>query len=226
MDFSEPASPGEAGTKMSEPSQPGDEMRIRADVYSILSSLLNQAPKQDVIDSLRHIASSDGNAETGDIGQAWHQLRQAALDTDIDQLDDEYHDLFIGLGRGQVVPYGSWHITGFLMDKPLSELRDDLRKLGIEADPDQRDPEDHISALCEAMSIIILSEDIEGYRQRQFYIQHIYPWAGKFFRELQSANAASFYKSVGLLGQAIYRVRKSIFEYPGTLNRMKMQRND
>lgn len=177
-----------------------DDEGVRADTYSILSSLLSHTPGQDLLDYLSHIEASD-TGDIGPMGQAWQLLRQAANEADPGQLDDEYHDLFIGLGRGQVIPYASWHITGFLMDKPLSDLRDDLKKLGIEANPDEKDPEDHIAALCEIMSILIRADDVEGYQQRRFYIRHIHPWADKFFNELQSATSVSFYKSVGLLGQ-------------------------
>ncbi len=177
-----------------------EEGRLRSDTYSILASLLSSTPSQDLLDYLQHIEpSSDG--DVGDVGQAWQKLRIAATETGIDSLDDEYHALFIGLGRGAVVPFGSWHITGFLMDKPLSDLRDDLKALGIESEEDQKDPEDHISALCETMALIISADDIDESRERQFFLRHINPWAEKFFKELQAAKPADFYKSVGYLGQ-------------------------
>jgi len=162
--------------------------------------LFNDIPSQDVIDYLKHIDVSVDGA-IGEVGQAWQQLRDAAVDCDAESLDDEYHALFVGVGRGEVMPYGSWQLTGFLMDKPLSDLRDDLRILGFEADKDRKEPEDHIAAICETMSILITSEDIEGYQQRRFYMRHLHPWAEKFFIEVQQAKAANFYKSVGLLGQ-------------------------
>ena len=137
----------------------------------------------------------------GDMASAWLMVKQAAGKYDLSQLDDEYHDLFIGLGKGQVVPYGSWHMSGFLMDKPLSDLRDDLAKFGIAATGDTKDPEDHIAALFETMSILITADDVESYQQRRFYIRHLHPWADKFFKSLQAAPSAKFYKSVGLLGQ-------------------------
>ncbi len=177
-----------------------DVDQARSDTYSILSSLLSHIPNQDLVDYLIHIEHHE-QVETDSIGQAWLELKRAADSYPLDQLDDEYHDLFIGLGRGQVIPYGSWHLTGFLMDKPLSDLRNDLKMLGIEADPQQKDPEDHIAALFESMSILINAADVEGYQQRRFYIRHLHPWAEKFFQELQTAPSAQFYKSVGLLGQ-------------------------
>ena len=201
MDIPQPIVECQAdNSKQPSASQISDEDQARSDTYSILSSLLSHTPSQDLIDYLKHIEKPNQD-ELGSLGQAWLDLKQAAISYNPNQLDDEYHDLFIGLGRGQIIPYGSWHITGFLMDKPLSDLRDDLVKLGIEADSDQKDPEDHIAALCETMAILITADDIEGYQQRRFYIRHIHPWAEKFFKELQAATSASFYKSVGLLGQ-------------------------
>lgn len=177
-----------------------NESQLRFNTYSILASLLSDTPDQNLLDYLKHIEpSSDGNL--GGMGQAWQQIRLATIKTDLHLLDDEYHTLFIGLGRGVVVPFGSWHITGFLMDKPLSDLRDDLNALGIESDENQKDPEDHIAALCETMALIIDADDIDESRERQFFARHIYPWAGKFFKELVATDSAEFYKSVAFLGQ-------------------------
>ena len=179
-----------------------EENSLRANTYSILAGLLSDIPSSDLLDYLRHIAEPENdNKDSGEIGAAWQQLKAAAQRVDADDLDAEYHALFIGLGRGEVVPYGSWHITGFLMEKPLSDLRDDLESLGIEADENVKDPEDHIAALCETMALIIEATDVDAPRVRQFYARHIHPWAAKFFKELESAGSSDFYKSVGLLGQ-------------------------
>ena len=177
-----------------------EDGRLRAATYALLAALQSGPPSQDLIDSLYHIAPPAGG-DPGSMGQAWQRLRQAAAAAELEALDSEYHELYIGLGRGQVVPYGSWHITGFLMEKPLSELRDDLRALGIEAGEGVKDPEDHIAALCESMALIIGAEDIEAAWERRFFMRHLQPWAGKFFAELQNARSADFYRSVGFFGQ-------------------------
>lgn len=200
MDATESVTDRELGTIRNRTARVNDEDQARADTYSILAALLSQAPDQNLIDYLQHIKAS-GQQNPGPIEQAWLQISAAAREFDLDQLDDEYHNLFIGLGRGEVVPYGSWHLTGFLMDKPLSDLRDDLAKLGIAANLQTKDPEDHIAALYETMSILITARDIEDYQQRRFYIRHLYPWAEKFFRTLQAASSARFYRLVGILGQ-------------------------
>ena len=178
-----------------------EEDQARSGTYAILSALLGGIPNQDLIDYLRHIEDPADTEAPGDMGEAWLALREAATAIETSALDDEYHALFIGLGRGEVVPFGSWHLTGFLMEKPLSDLRDDLRELGFETDGDYREPEDHIAAICETISLLIGSPDVESYRQRVFYMKHLHPWGEKFFRELQSAKSARFYRAVGLLGE-------------------------
>ena len=189
---------------------------LRSNTYSVLSALLSQSLSGDLLDYLHHIdtpsVSENGQngqsadpevvEQVGQIGQAWLAVKEAAHSSSLEDLDDEYHSLFIGIGRGEIVPYGSWHITGFLMEKPLSDLRDDLRSLGIESDTNQKDPEDHIAALCETMAILIQSEDVSEAMERQFFIRHIHPWASKFFNDLAAAKSANFYKSVSLLGQS------------------------
>jgi TorA maturation chaperone TorD len=101
-----------------------------------------------------------------------------------------------------LVPYGSWYMTGFLMDRPLALLRRDLAALGIEREADVHEPEDHISALCEAMSLVIENGmEISMERQRQFFFDHLSPWLGRFFADLQRAQSARFYLAVGQLGE-------------------------
>ncbi|MGR3984441.1 MAG: molecular chaperone TorD family protein [Gammaproteobacteria bacterium] len=177
-----------------------DERRLRADTYAVLAALLGAPPSRDLLASLARIKMPRAR-DTDDISRAWQQLRRAA-GADLALLAEEYHDLFIGRGRGQVVPYGSWHLTGFLMEQPLSDLRDDLRALGIAACARQKDPEDHIAALCESMALIIPAANVDDARERRFFARHLLPWAGKFFTELQAAKSARFYEPVGILGRA------------------------
>lgn len=183
-----------------------DEDAARSQTYAILAALLSAIPSADVIDYLRHIETLEQPQQAGEIGEAWQRLKQLADDCTTEQLDDEYHALFIGVGRGEIVPYSSFHITGFLMDKPLGELRADLATLGFEGDPDSKEPEDHVAAICETMAILITADDIEGFQHRRFYLRHIHPFAEKFFTELQSAKSAKFYRGVGLLGQRFIQI--------------------
>jgi len=184
----------------------------RAGAYGLLAALLRRTPDQAV---LEHIAAlSEESADSDELAVALSMLGLAASHCDIDAIDDEYHALFIGIGRGELVPYGSWYQTGFLMEKPLGILRDDLAKLGFERDSDVCEPEDHIAALCEVMALMISeAQDVssgEEYseQQRQFFETHIGSWTDKFFRDLSESSSAVFYRSVGRLGLAFIAFEK------------------
>jgi len=181
----------------------GSELRINT--YTILASLLHRNPDSQLLNHLSGVESVD-SSEPGTMGRAWMALKQAAVEAAPSALAEEYQDLFIGLGRGEVVPFGSWHLTGFLMDKPLSDLRDDLKALGIVRDDDEKDPEDHIAALCETMALLIQADDVDEQMERRFFACHLHPWASKFFKEVQEADSAKFYRHVGYLGQSFMEV--------------------
>ena len=178
---------------------------MRANTYRLLARLLAAPVPRDLLEMLRRIDGSGEAGGTNDaiaMARAWQTLRIAGERATVEGIDDEYHDLFIGIGRGELVPYGSWYMTGFLMDRPLALLRRDLSALGIEREADVHEPEDHVSALCEAMSLVIESAgEIPLERQQKFFFDHLAPWMGRFFADLQQARSAKFYLAVGQLGE-------------------------
>lgn len=177
------------------------EQRLRAGAYSLLASLLREAPEQDLLDHLGQHNASD--AATDDTAQALQALADAALMTKPADASDQYQNLFIGVGRGELVPYGSWYQTGFMMEKPLGQLRQDLDKLGFERQEDVAEPEDHAAALCEVMSLLI-AEGARHNTQQVFFETHIGPWFARFFKDLQQAKSAgNLYKAVGQFGLAL-----------------------
>jgi TorA maturation chaperone TorD len=44
---------------------------------------------------------------------------------------NEYVELFVGVGRGEVLPFASYYLTGFLNDRPLANLRGEMDAIGI-----------------------------------------------------------------------------------------------
>lgn len=187
------------------PLSPEDE--VRANTYGLLGVLLAKPPTQEVLDRLSAVELEAGS-EDSPMGVAWRTLAMAARRAALDALDDEYHDLFIGVGRGELMPYGSWYLTGFLMERPLAQLRRDLRLLGFERQESVSEPEDHAAALLETMSLMIVSPEVSDQQQRHFFNRHIEPWMGRFFEDLEEAESASFYSAVGALGQRFMEIDK------------------
>ena len=181
--------------------QPGEDFRFRADYYYLLSKLLSHPPTEETMASVALFGVPTNDANNNFL-IALNALAQAAGNQpNIGSLDDEYHDLFIGMGRGELVPYGSWYSTGMLMDKPLALVRQDLKALGIERIQNNREPEDHVAALFDVMGILIEAGDEFQFKAQQtMFRKHIKPWVRRFFKDLTVARKADFYKKVGEFG--------------------------
>jgi len=184
----------------------GPEEQLRANVYGLLAHLLAAAPDGPSLELLQQI-NGQGDGQDTMLGAAWSMLRQAAQRTTPNALRDEYHDLFLGMGRGELVPYGSWYLTGFLMEQPLAQLRSDLKRLGFERQEGVSEPEDHAAALCDVMSMIIAGEAAASLEtQADFFHRHVHSWMERFFRDMQQATSARFYRAVGQLGEQCLQV--------------------
>jgi len=202
---------------MTTPSDPSNgfhavpEDQLRAGTYSLLAALLRAPLSADLRVRLLGIDARDPDA--GGIAGAWAALREAAEGAALAAVDDEFHALFIGIGRGELVPYGSWYRSGFLMEKPLGELRRELAALGFERQLSVHEPEDHAAALCEVMAILITDGAAFEVQQR-FFNGHIGPWIQAFCADLGKAPSARFYRAVGQLGQAFFRLETEYLSMP------------
>lgn len=191
------------------PESPAEEQLLRAGAYGLLAALLRSPPDAALLGQLRAHDRPEQRGEDS-VATALRLLGLAARDTDPEAVSEEFHALFIGLGRGELVPYGSWYLTGFLMEQPLSRLRDDLVALGYERQPDVHEPEDHVAALCEVMAMLI-QEDAAHTTQHAFFDRHLAPWLGRFFSDLEAAQNACLYRAVARFGSAYTELESRYF---------------
>jgi TorA maturation chaperone TorD len=154
-------------------------------------------------------------ADPTPLGLAHATLAQAASDTSAARVEREYFDLFIGLGRGELMPYASYYLTGFLHDRPLARLREDLRAIGIARAEGIFEPEDHAGILFEIMAGLA-SKRLPAPPQsdRMIFEKHMAPWIGRFFTDLERAEAANFYRALGTLGRVFMDIEAEAFELP------------
>ncbi len=191
--------------------QPDEVDAARAQEYALLAVLLARAPDAAL---LERIAQLRGDATP--LGVAHAALAQAADGASAERIAREFFDLFIGVGRGELLPYGSYYLTGFLNERPLARLREDLHALGIERIETQSEPEDHAAILCEIMAGLIggrFPATVD--RQRQIFEKHLAPWIGRFFADLAVAEAADFYRHVGAVGRLFIEIETEGFALPG-----------
>ncbi len=187
-----------------------EEEQARAGVYALLGNVLAQPCSEAVRDFLGSI-SLEGSAPDSQL--PWARLQAEITTADLPELAHEYHALFVGLGRGELLPYGSVYLTGFLQEKPLADLRIDLKRLGFEAADDTHEPEDHAGALCEVMGIMAGSpDDFPHDTQKVFFSQHMGSWMTEFFDDLIKARESGFYRAVGEFGRAFIAIEKRYFE--------------
>lgn len=176
------------------------DQSLRIDIYLLIAQLLRESPSQELLDFLAEIELNQGSHP---MAVAWSTLKTAAQTADIATIEEEFQDLFIGVGRGEVVPFGSWHIAGALMEKPLSELRQSLTELGFERNENVKEPEDHMAALCEVMALIIESSFNDPKAslsiQQTFFNQHISPWFLSLTKQIKQSQSANFYRAVAAL---------------------------
>ncbi len=186
-----------------------EEDALRAQLYDLLSVLLRKPPSGDFLQKVSALGGDDS-----DLGKGINALARLAQASSPEKIDSEFHRLFIGLGRGELLPFASYYITGFLNEKPLAKLRGDMAELGMVRDASAYEPEDNIGSLCEMMAGMItgrFGEPVTLMRQKDFFFTHLAPWAEHFFSDLEGAQASVFYAPVGTIGAAFMQIEKQSF---------------
>ncbi len=187
-----------------------EEELYRAQLYRLLARLLGAPADEELLTVLR-----DLNGDDSPMGTALANLAEVARAVTVEEAGEEYHDLFIGVTQGELLPFASHYLTGFLNEKPLAELRDGMAALGIARATAASEPEDHIASLCEIMHGLILGEygdHVTLARQNEFFDQHIASWATHFFEDLEGAKSARLFMPVGLIGKLFMGIETEAFK--------------
>lgn len=184
----------------------------RAQEYTLLSTLLLRSPDAELLQRLQRLRGDESP-----LGVAHRVLAESAARIDADSASREYFALFIGLGRGELLPYASYYLTGFVHGRPLAKLRQDLQRLSIERADGHSEPEDHAGILLEIMAGLA-GGVIPGPAgaDQSFFQEHLSPWIGAFFADLEHARAAPFYSAVGRLGTTFLNIERQGFELANT----------
>jgi TorA maturation chaperone TorD len=187
-----------------------DTELARAQEYALLATLLAKSPDAQLLQRLSRLR---GDASL--LGVAHAALGEAAARADVDRVEREYFDLFIGLGRGELLPYASYYLTGFLYERPLARLRADLKRLGVALAEGLSEPEDHAAILCEIMAGLASGAiEAEPGADRRIFEKHMAPWMGRFFTDLERSQGADFYAQVGALGRTFVDIESEAFALP------------
>lgn len=189
--------------------QERDEVDLaRAQEYSLLSTLLLRSPDAQLLARLANLRGDDTA-----LGLAHTALGEAASRATAESVSREFFELFIGLGRGELLPYASFYLTGFVQGAPLAQLRHDLRELGIGRAEGLTEPEDHAAILLDIMgSLASGSLAVPAAVERKIFEDYLAPWIARFFRDLERGKAANFYGRLGTVGRVFMQIEQAGFE--------------
>ncbi|MFQ5773290.1 MAG: molecular chaperone [Kiloniellaceae bacterium] len=187
-----------------------EEDRLRAHWYALVARLLSAPPEEATLAFVRGLRGDET-----ELGRGVQALAAAARGATPGTAEEEYFDLFIGVGQGELLPFASYYLTGFLNEKPLARLRGDMAELGITRADEVKEPEDHIASLCEMMAGMItgaFGAPVDLARQQQFFDRHVGCWAPRFFEDLEAARSAALYMPVGTIGRRFMAIETQAFE--------------
>lgn len=191
-----------------------DEETARAEIYGLLAQLFYQVPNPDLLAQLR-VAVTDAPVAGGFLEEPWRQLVAASrVSTDAD-IASEYNQLFGGVGKPEIYLYASHYMSGFLNDKPVARLREDLAALGLERDDSMSETEDHFACLCEVMRYLIAGDDVAVSnltQQREFFAKHVQPWVQEMLDVILKHPRAQFFAQLAAFTQAFLNIETQGFD--------------
>jgi TorA maturation chaperone TorD len=191
-----------------------DEETARAEIYGLLSQLFYAAPNEELLSQLQ-VAVTEAPDAGAFLEEPWRELVACARSLSHDQVVAEYNRLFGGVGKPEVYLYGSHYLSGFLNEKPLVKLRDDLASLGLGKDEGMSDTEDHVAYVFEVMRYLIAGDDVAVANLTQqlgFFNQHVQPWVPQMCQVLLAHPSATFYARLAAFTEAFLSVELQGFD--------------
>jgi TorA maturation chaperone TorD len=191
-----------------------DEETARAEVYGLLAALFYAPPGAELLAQLR-VAVTQAPEEGGVLEESWQAVVAAARERSDQDIASEHDKLFGGVGKPEVYVYASHYLSGFLNEKPLVRLREDLTRLGLTRDESMPETEDHFAYCCEVMRFLIAGEDVSVSnltQQKAFFGDHVQPWAIQMCDALAAHPSAAFYANVAQFAKHFLEVEQQGFD--------------
>jgi TorA maturation chaperone TorD len=175
------------------------EDQARADLYAVLARLFADAPDAAFLATLGG-AERLPDPHANPVAAAWNRLLEASAAMDAEAAAQEYTDLFVGVGKSDVNLHASHWESGFMMEKPLADLRGELVGLGLARKRAATMLEDHLAALCETMRIMIAGvgdrPPVSMTEQWNFFQKHLLPWIFDCCGAIEKSSLANYYRRV------------------------------
>jgi TorA maturation chaperone TorD len=191
-----------------------DEETARAEVYGLLAALFYEPPTPELLAQLR-VAVTQAPVEGSLLEESWRDVVASARDRSDAQIAQEHEKLFGGVGKPEVYVYASHYLSGFLNEKPLVRLRQDLAKLGLARDETMPETEDHFAYCCEVMRFLIAGDDVSISnltQQKAFFGDHLQAWAAQMCDAISAHPSAMFYAKLAAFASTFLEIEQQGFD--------------
>ena len=190
------------------------EELARADLYGLLARLWLSPPDEELLQQFR-VAVTEPEVPGAALSAPWHDLVAAMRDTSVTEAADEYDALFMGVGKSEVMLYGSFYLAGTLNEKPLAQLRQHLATLGVTRDAGAAETEDHVAFVFEVMRYLIAGHDVAVCnleQQRRFFRTQVQPWVEALCDAIEVHPRANLWRTVAAYTRAFIQVETQAFD--------------
>ncbi|MEJ7687520.1 MAG: molecular chaperone TorD family protein [Variovorax sp.] len=191
-----------------------DEEIARAELYGLLAQIWYAAPDAELLGAFQ-VTTTEAPAAGAFLEEPWRQLVGVARSTDQAAVRVEYDALFGGMGKPEIYLFGSHYLSGFLNDKPVAQLRNDLDRLGLAREEGVFETEDHVACLFEVMRYLIAGEDVAVAnltQQQAFFTTHVQSWLPAMCEAVAQHPNARFYAALAALTLAFIQVETQGFD--------------
>jgi TorA maturation chaperone TorD len=190
------------------------EDQARAEFYALLARFYTAPPDAPF---LALVGASELWSEADDtaLATAWNRLILASRAMDAEAAEQEFTDLFVGVGKSEVDLHASHWLPERVTEKSLADLRAELATLGLARQPDATVYEDSLGALCETMRILVAGRGehrpASPETQRAFFEKRIAPWAFDCCNAILNSSVANYYVRVASLTNRFLAIERDSF---------------
>jgi TorA maturation chaperone TorD len=187
-----------------------DEERARAHLYALLGRLFHGAADEALLAEIRGGVVVPSPGQEDDVSNDWNALVSAAT-ASAESIREEHEALFGGVGKARVTPYTSAYLTDTAPDKHLVALRQTLEAFGMMRRNMVFEIEDHVSAMCDVMRLLIERDAPLG-EQAAFFGRFVWRGVIPFCEAIERVEPVGFYHHVARLMRAFLIVEQAAFE--------------
>ena len=201
-------------TQLNFASADDSEEIARAELYGLLAQLW-LAPPDAALLAQFSVAVTQAPERGAHLEAPWESLVGALRSTTPEAAAAEHEALFHGIGKPEVFVYASYYLSGFLNEKPLAVLREDLKLLGLTRDANALETEDHVAYLFEVMRYLIAGDDIAVCnleQQRRFFRAHLQTWTERLCDAVDAHPRADTWRAVAAFTRSFMQVETQGFD--------------